>query len=90
MNTKTNTTQTPVNTCACGTCGQQVGPKATYRPGHDARHVSVLVATLQNSIADGREVTKATITTTAKQLPSEALRGKFIRAAERMLAKEAA
>jgi hypothetical protein len=89
MNTKATVTQIPVNTCACGTCSEAVGPKAMYRPGHDARHVSVLLQGLVNEYADGRKVTKALITTEAKNLPTGPLRAKFTRAAERLMAKQA-
>lgn len=80
--------ETPVSTCACNTCNETVGPKAMYRPGHDARHVSVLLQGLINEHADGRTVTKALIAAEAKNLPSERLRAKFIRAAERLAAKQ--
>ncbi|WP_341998586.1 hypothetical protein MRBLWH7_000350 [Microbacterium sp. LWH7-1.2] len=86
MNTKAIATQIPVNACACG-CGQEVGKRAMYRPGHDARHVSVLVAELFNTIQDGGKVTKQMIASSAKSLPSAALQAKFTRAAERLVAK---
>lgn len=89
MNAKTTVAEIPVNACACGTCHEPVGPKAMYRPGHDARHVSVLLQGLVNEHADGRKVTKALIATEAKSLPTEALRAKFTRAAERLIAKQA-
>ncbi|GAA3020194.1 hypothetical protein [Microbacterium dextranolyticum] len=86
MNTKA-TTQTEAKACACGTCHEAVSARALYRPGHDARHVSVLVQGLVNDIADGRKVTKQMIASTAEELPSEPLRAKFTRAADRMVAK---
>lgn len=89
MSTKVTVTEIPVNTCACGTCNEAVGPKAMYRPGHDARHVSVLLHGLVNEYADGRKVTKALIANEAENLPSERLRAKFVRAAERLAAKQA-
>ncbi len=89
MNTKT-TTNTEARACACGTCHLAVSAKATYRPGHDARHVSYLVAGLFNDIQDGRKVTKAMINQTAKELPSDALRAKFVKAAERMVTQATA
>jgi len=88
MTTKA-TTQTEARACACGTCHEAVGPKATYRPGHDARHVSYLLQGLVNSYADGQPVTKALINGMAKELPSEPLKAKFLRAAERLVAKQA-
>lgn len=89
MSTKATVTEIPVNTCACGTCHEQVGRKSIYRPGHDARHVSALLGGLINDIQDGRTVTPAMIAREAKNLPSEALRAKFTRAAERLAAKQA-
>jgi hypothetical protein len=90
MNTKATATEIPANTCACGNCHQQVGPKAMYKPGHDAAHVSHLLQALTNSYADGQPVTKATINGLAKELPSEPLRNKFQRAAARLIAKHEA
>lgn len=87
MSTKATATQIPLNTCACGTCHEAVGPKAMYRPGHDARHVSTLLQALVNSYADGQPVTKGLINGVAKELPTEPLRAKFFRAAERLVAK---
>lgn len=87
MNTKLTATA-EARACACGTCHEAVGPKATYRPGHDARHVSYLLQGLVNSYADGKPVTKVLINGMAKELPSEPLRAKFLRAAERLVAKQ--
>lgn len=87
MNSKATATQIPLNTCACGTCHEQVGPKAIYRPGHDARHVSYLIQALNNSHADGQTVNKALVNGLAKELPSEPLRAKFRRAADKLIAK---
>lgn len=36
------TVEAPSKECKCG-CGEKVGQKSYYRPGHDARHVSNLV-----------------------------------------------
>ncbi len=90
MSARATATEIPVNTCACGTCREPVGPKAMYRPGHDARHVSYLLQALVNSYADGQPVTKAVINGLAKELPSEPLRAKFHRAAARLVAKHEA
>lgn len=84
---KVTAVQIPLNTCACGTCHGQVGPKAMYRPGHDARHVSYLLQALINSHVDGEKVNKAMINGLAAQLPSEPLRAKFRRAADKLAAK---
>lgn len=78
MSTKATATQIPVNTCAC-TCGEQVGPKAMYRPGHDARHAGAVA----RAIAADPKQTKALLAT----LPSDALRAKAQRAVERLTAK---
>lgn len=90
MNTKATAASktTEARACACGTCHEGVSSKAMYRPGHDARHVSYLLQGLVNSYADGQPVTKALINGMAKELPSEPLRAKFLRAADRLVAKE--
>nr|WP_157797292.1 hypothetical protein [Microbacterium barkeri] len=85
MNTKATATEISTG-CNCG-CGEAVGRRAVYRPGHDAKHVSRLVAELFNTIQDGGKVTPAAITSAAKSLPSAALQAKFRRAAERLIAK---
>lgn len=84
MSTKTNT-ETTAHACLCE-CKQAITTNALFKPGHDARMVSQLVAELTNTIADGGKVTKQTIASTAKRLPSDALRAKFQRAAERATA----
>lgn len=87
MKSKATTTEVAIG-CNCG-CGETVGRRAIYRPGHDAKHVSRLVAELFNTIQDGGKVTPAAIASTAKSLPSAALQAKFRRAAERLIAKAA-
>lgn len=42
MSTKTSTKDT-ARECACG-CGIAITTSATYKPGHDAKHVSVTLA----------------------------------------------
>ena len=74
-------TTTPA-TCKCN-CGQTVGPKATYRPGHDARHVSDLLAT----IVEHQEFDM--ITKYQTDLPSTALKEKFANAVENYLGRKA-
>src|SRR5690606_33418925 len=49
-----------------------------YKPGHDAKHVSILVAQARE---DGFKV--ATVRQLAKQLPTDSLRAKFEKAIER-------
>lgn len=73
--------------CGCG-CMQVITSKATYRPGHDASHVSMLLAELFNEVQDGRKVTKSMIDAQAKALPSEALQNKFKNAAHRAFIAE--
>lgn len=79
--------------CLCA-CKQGITTDALFRPGHDAKMVSQLVAELVNTIADGGKVTKRDIAASAKRLPSDALRAKFVKAATRAVtpkpAKQAA
>ncbi|MEJ1088318.1 hypothetical protein WDU99_08315 [Microbacterium sp. Mu-80] len=77
MNTKVTATQIPLNTCAC-TCGEPVGPKATYRPGHDARHAGMVA----RAVVENPKQAKALLAT----LPSDALRAKAQRAVARATA----
>lgn len=79
---------TTAHGCTCG-CGLPITSKAMYKPGHDARHVSTLLGYLHNDLADGKTITKREIASIAKPLPSEPLRTKFTRAAERLMAKQA-
>lgn len=88
MSTKTNT-ETTAHACLCE-CKQAITTDALFKPGHDARMVSQLVAELTNTIADGGKVTKRDIAASAKRLPSDALRAKFTRAAERATAPKPA
>lgn len=85
-----STAATTGHLCICG-CSQIITSKATYKPGHDAAHVSFLLQGLLNEEADqGRAaVTTALIRGEAKNLPSEALQAKFLRAAERLFAAKA-
>lgn len=87
MNAKATATEVSTG-CNCG-CGEAIGRRAIYRPGHDAKHVSRLVAELFNTTQDGGKITPAAITSAAKSLPSAALQAKFRRAAERLIAKAA-
>lgn len=78
MNTKaTAASKTTSPTCTCG-CGEQIGPKATYRPGHDARHAGAVARAIA---ADPKQEK-----TLPLALPSPALRAKAQRAAARALA----
>ena len=77
MNKIQNTTSTGTN-CLCG-CGEIA--KGTYRPGHDARHVSILIG----AVLDGY----TSPTTAREELPSLALRNKFDQALANRQAKKA-
>lgn len=88
MTSKATITET-ARLCLCGSCHEAITTKALYKPGHDARHVSVLLGGLFNTIQDGGKVTQRMIDAEAKSLPSEALQRKFRSAAERMLAQAA-
>ena len=61
--------------CLCE-CGEAVGSKANYRPGHDARHAGQVA----RQAADDLE----NLAQYLKQLPSTALRRKALRHAERL------
>lgn len=65
--------------CACG-CGRTT--KARYAPGHDARHVSQLLAKI-----NAKEVTLAAA---KKQLSTEALQAKLTNAIANATEREAA
>ncbi len=86
----TNTAAAQGHFCLCG-CNQVITTKATYKPGHDAAHVSYLLQGLINQEADhGREsVTPELIKGQASALPSEALQAKYLRAADRLFNKPA-
>lgn len=79
MNTKVTAAST-AHACTCG-CGLPITTKALFKPGHDAKMVSNLVAVV---VADS--LTKVGIAKLAKTLPSDALRAKFERAAARATA----
>ncbi|QLF82743.1 hypothetical protein SEA_CICADA_63 [Microbacterium phage Cicada] len=70
--------------CLCG-CGQNTGPKANYRPGHDAAHVSVL---LGDFIAKG-DLSQVALKPYLAALPSDALKIKLQKAVDNFAAKKA-
>lgn len=80
----TNTTANTAHACLCG-CGLPITTKALFKPGHDAKMVSNLVAVV---VADN--LSKAGIAKLAKTLPSDALRRKFENAAARAIAPKPA
>jgi len=90
MNT-TDTKTADVKTCKCG-CGRAV--TGNYRPGHDAKHVSVLIAELWSnpqwrSPETGDVATAAAMTMTAyRNLPSVPLQVKFNNALARKIETE--
>lgn len=71
--------------CLCG-CNQQTSPKANYRPGHDAAHVSFLLATIVNH----GDFSQAAVAEYAKALPSMPLRQKLERAVDNFVARQSA
>ncbi|QBZ73246.1 hypothetical protein SEA_THERESITA_57 [Microbacterium phage Theresita] len=71
--------------CLCG-CGQTTSAKANYRPGHDAAHVSNLLAEL---LVSG-DISQNAVTALAKRLPSLPLQVKFQRAVDNYAARKAA
>lgn len=70
--------------CNCG-CDQAVGAKSNYKPGHDAAHVSRLVA----AVATTGDFSQANVDRFSASLPSDALKGKFGKAIDRLAAKNA-
>lgn len=63
-----------VRTCGCG-CDEQVGRKATYRPGHDARHASA-VARQVAALDPHRDDARPELDRLLGSLGSDALRAK--------------
>jgi len=61
-------------TCGCG-CGEQVGRKATYRPGHDARHASAVARQVADLDPHGAEAARE-VAALLDSLGSDALRAK--------------
>ncbi|QJD50038.1 hypothetical protein SEA_RASOVI_64 [Microbacterium phage Rasovi] len=70
--------------CLCG-CGQNTSAKANYRPGHDAAHVSVLLA---DFIAKG-DLSQVALKPYLAALPSDALKIKLQKAVDNFAAKKA-
>lgn len=71
-------------TCLCG-CGQETSAKANYRPGHDAAHVSILLA---GFIAKG-DLSQVALKPYLAALPSDALKIKLQKAVDNYAAKTA-
>ena len=78
--------------CKCG-CGQPLANTAsTYRPGHDAKHVSVLISYLftnKDALSSGEDFFAQSFLHHRKQLPSIALQNKFTRVVFNRLEKDA-
>jgi hypothetical protein len=75
-NTRTETSKTTGlnnHACACGCKFGTLTPTATYLPGHDARHVSNLLA----AIVQSGDISEANVTKYAKGLPSLPLQAKL-------------
>lgn len=89
MNAQAQPSTTARIECLCG-CGQNTSAKANYRPGHDAAHVSTLLQGVLNSFADGKMPSQADLNREASYLPSQALRIKFLAAADKLMDKLAA
>lgn len=79
-NTKNPAAGVDSNSCFCG-CGTPIASaKAIYRPGHDAKHVSVLLAEIfaqRWAWYDSEDELVALFIQTANRLPSGALRVKL-------------
>jgi len=63
-----------VRVCRCG-CQQSVGPKSTYRQGHDARHASAVVRKVAEA-DPGQPEAAAQLAALLDTLGSDALRAK--------------
>lgn len=72
------------STCLCG-CGQETSAKSYYRPGHDASHVSILLA----DIIAGKDLSTDVVAKYKAGLPSDALRIKFERAVDNYADRQA-
>ena len=88
------TTETKSNllVCKCGSGQGLNNTVSTYRPGHDAKHVSVLVSYLftnKDALSSGEDFFAQSFLYHRKQLPSIALQNKFTRAVFNLLEKDA-
>lgn len=91
--TQTATTEINAKTCNCG-CKAPVGKKSIYRPGHDAKHVSIIIDSLWNNVewtegTTGESDSAVSMTVAAYGVfPTTALQTKFINALSRKIDKE--
>src|SRR5699024_718330 len=92
MQNTTTETKSNLLVCKCG-CGQGLNNTvSTYRPGHDAKHVSVLGAcsfTNRAALTSGDDFFAQSFLNPRKQLPSIALQKKFTRPVFTPLEKDA-
>lgn len=90
-NTKNLTAGVDSNSCYCG-CGTPTSSaRSIYRPGHDAKHVSVLLAEIfaQRKVwHDSEDELVALFIQTASRLPSGALRVKLNNAFAKRIYRE--
>ena len=75
------------NTCCCG-CGEAIGTKSQYRPGHDARHAGRAARRLSQGRTEGLPADQ--LNAIVEALPTQALRLKALAMAHRLDAKAAA
>lgn len=87
QNTETSkTTGLNNHACACGCKFGTLTPTATYLPGHDARHVSNLLA----AIVQSGDLSQANVNQFAKGLPSMPLQQKLQTAVDNFARRQAA
>jgi len=84
--TDNNTTSTPAQSVACNCgCGEVV--KNAYRPGHDARHVSILVSNWIRAYEVSEGAATHEVDDAMRRLPSAALKAKYLNAQQKAEAK---
>src|SRR5690625_4050724 len=92
MQNTTTETKSHLLVCKCG-CGQGLhNTVSTYRPGHDAKHDSVLVSYLftnNDALSSGEDFCAQSCLYHRKRLPSIALQNKSTRAVFNLREKDA-
>lgn len=70
--------------CRCG-CSESVAPRKSYRPGHDARHVSILLDGLKSDAEQNAEslISMNSLRVAMRELDTPALKLKLQRAVDR-------
>lgn len=81
MNTNINSTVNGLRVCLCG-CEEYVAGKAVYRPGHDARHVSITFGLVEELVYEAQDINNTSqvqnsLLALFGQLGSDALRAKL-------------